>query len=131
MPQWNICWIIPSHGPVYPSFTNTIEVLKSLGIELGSSFRAEHVKRIEVNVWNSRYNGEGNGTLMFDGEEEIRLLMEHMVESEMWQLDGFKDALPVSNVEIFMDDGSTMQGVLVADNMTPEVLQLFAGISFE
>ncbi len=57
--------------------------------------------------------------------------MEHMVESEMWQLDGFKDALPVSNVEIFMDDGSTMQGVLVADNMTPEVLQLFAGISFE
>lgn len=117
--------------PVYPSFTNTIEVLKSLGIELGSSFRAEHVKRIEVNVWNSRYNGEGNGTLMFDGEEEIRLLMEHMVESEMWQLDGFKDALPVSNVEIFMDDGSTMQGVLVEDNMTPEVLQLFAGISFE
>ena len=53
--------------PVYPSFTNTIQVLEKMGVEPGAYFAAEHVSRISVDV-SSIVNGEEYGDGLPEGE---------------------------------------------------------------
>lgn len=140
--------------PVYPSFANTIQVLKELGIEPGACFTAENTDRILVDV-SSVVNAEEysnnlperealeqlrkansyyqeDGTLVFTEPEQIALLMNALRDQELADMNGmhepeqpFRYSLYVT---VILKDGSRIPAEFWPDNVTPEIEALFKGL---
>ena len=137
--------------PVYPSFTRTIQVLQSQGLEPGSFFAAEDVREIRIEVdellavsdtgeiiypqgeeleklqkENPYYRA--NGALVFNTPEAIETIMTALSESELDSMNGFYRKAPIQQAVVTMKNGSGLSAVFAADKMTPQVVELFRGL---
>lgn len=140
--------------PVYPSFTNTIQVLEKMGIEPGAYFTAEHVSRISVDV-SSVVNGkeysdglpEGealkriqkenpfyqeDGTLVFTEPEQIELLMGALRDRELADMNGMREPEQPARYDLYvtltLKDESRVSAEFWPDDVTPEMEALFKGL---
>lgn len=136
--------------PVYPSFTRTIKCLKDQGITPGAYFTPEAVSSVEVDVeWlfqNGREeelsalqqknpNYKGGGILEFEDQEDIKLLMDAMVQEEYYDFDYLYTPTesPFRKIrgKFILPTGETMNGVVTGERITPEFRKLFQGIPVE
>lgn len=139
--------------PVYPSFTNTIQVLEKMGVEPGAYFAAEHVSRISVDV-SSIVNGEEygdglpegealkqiqtenpfyqkDGTLVFTEQEQIELLMGALRDRELADMNGMREPEQPARYDLYVTltlDESTVSAEFWPDDVTPEIEALFKGL---
>lgn len=140
--------------PVYPSFTNTIQVLKELGLAPGTYFTAENTDQISVDVSSvanaEEYSGrlpEGealeqlqkenpfykeDGTLIFTEAEQIALLMNTLRDQELADMNGMHEPeQPVKygfHATVILKDGSRVSAEFWPDDITPETEALFKGL---
>ena len=140
--------------PVYPSFTNTIRVLKELGLEPGAYFTAENVSRISVDVSsvvNVEEYGDGlaegealeqlqkanpfyqeDGTLVFAEPEQIALLMNALRDRELADMNGMHEPEQPAGYSLYaavtLKDGSRVSAEFWPDDVTPEIEALFKGL---
>ena len=139
--------------PVYPSFTNTIQVLEKMGVEPGAYFAAEHVSRISVDV-SSIVNGEEygdglpegealkqiqtenpfyqkDGTLVFTEQEQIELLMGALRDRELADMNGMREPEQPARYDLYVTltlDESRVSAEFWPDDVTPEIEALFKGL---
>ena len=140
------------YWPIYPSFTRTIQILESQGEKPGTFFAPEQVKEITINVQNllkSSYSDipqeeelaelqkknpyyQEDGSLHFTDAHDIALLMDAMMEEEYYQMDQFhQPAGGFSYCQIELKGNQYVSGLIMEDRVTPEMLDLFAGIPME
>jgi len=139
--------------PVYPSFTNTIQVLEKMGVEPGAYFAAEHVSRISVDV-SSIVNGEEygdglpegealkqiqtenpfyqkDGTLVFTEQKQIELLMGALRDRELADMNGMREPEQPARYDLYVTltlDESRVSAEFWPDDVTPEIEALFKGL---
>ena len=139
--------------PVYPSFTNTIQVLEKMGVEPGAYFAAEHVSRISVDV-SSIVNGEEygdrlpegedlkqnqtentfyqkDGTLVFTEQEQLELLKGALRDRELADMNGMREPEQPARYDLYVTltlDESRVSAEFWPDDVTPEIEALFKGL---
>lgn len=143
--------------PVYPSFTRTIQILQSQGVNPGTIFSTENVKEINVDVrmlllrenrrggYSDMPKGEEltklqeknpyyrqEGMLQFTNPQDIAALMKHITENEYYRMDPLCQAggKPL-DCEITMKTNTSASGTIELDKMTPDLEKLFAGIPLD
>lgn len=136
--------------PVYPSFTNTLQILNKQGVKPGEYFNAEHVKEIVINVHSMFYNEntygdlpEGDelealrkvnpyyvedGYLRITDRNEINRLMDALTEEEFYYMAAFQPSFSSTYCEVKMDNNETISAQLLLSHMTPEIQNLFTGL---
>lgn len=137
--------------PVYPSFTHTREILKHQGADSGSYFTAGRVKSVTISVQNLFYDADpyrdlpkdeelaniqavnprytGDGNLKITKPEDIETVMNALMEDEFRSMDQFQEISgTISYCEVEMQNGVRLSGLILADRVTPEFMELFAGL---
>lgn len=137
--------------PVYPSFKRTIEVLKQQGVDPGTFFSWENIKKIEMRAENFLEETEEyrisypegreleaiqkenpyyqkDGSLIFEGDEALKIAMEAMADSNLSSLNGFNNATRLPGTQIYWKDGSISDGLFPDVYLTSQLKELFRGL---
>ena len=144
------------HWPVYPSFTNTLKVLETLGQRPETYFVPENTVSISIDVSSAFMDEYGvseelpqgetlsalqrenphyqeTGSLLFDAPKDIETLMPALRNRDLADMNGLckpeKELRYTMPVSVLMKDGSDIAATLWPDAITPEIEALFAGIA--
>ncbi len=135
--------------PVYPSFERTMSALNKLGVDVGRVVPDEQIKSVSLDMSNAmrelglrdledeelaaRYPVSGAGsTLVFEEPENIKLLLDAMVDEQSLNLNG----LCAAEVSVYVSAApsnltGSVSGYLQVNKITPEIKALFKGTPLE
>ncbi|RHR57647.1 ABC transporter permease [Clostridium sp. AF18-27] len=135
--------------PVYPSFKRTLSALEAHGIQVGDLVPDDEIRSVMLDMSGvmrelglreledeelaARYPVSGDGaTLVFEEPENIRLLMDAMVDEECLNFNGLCEAQVAVYVtaDTAAPTGRT-GGYLQTNKITPEIKALFKGTPLE
>ncbi|MCC8026479.1 MAG: DUF6449 domain-containing protein [Clostridium sp.] len=144
--------------PVYPSFTRTNRILEEQGVVPGSYFAPENADSVIVNVQPYLYRDDGSygelprgealeelqrmnpyyredGYLEITKQSDIKVMMQGMAQEDCFNLnylyDSGEDFLRGMSCSVMFQGGRIQDCIFTGENVTPELMKLFKGISIE
>lgn len=134
---------VTDYWPVYPSFRRTIAALESREILPGTYLKAEDISEIRgwlslplseeeiqtVQAVNPYYQEDGD--LLFDGRDEISLLLDASVTNSEYYMNILNQEAALGDYVNFSISYGSDRGhsfVLLQNKLTPELLELFRGL---
>lgn len=137
---------ISLNWPVYDSFAETLSLLRKQDIPAGELLLPEQVKQIRVDMgsilyWKDQPRSEEGisqlrsinpridekGILVFDQPEEIRELMTAIMDEQFYVMDFLYHSGDSMACQIQID-GAAVDGRLIRERITPQIVSLFGGI---
>lgn len=122
-----------NEGYIYPEFTDTLELIKSFGIELNKTFAIENIQSIDVTDYSSEAYESGDSTKTYTDVQSMQAILDAAVPSNYASLDDYFHHL--ENVDttvnfITPDSNNSKFGYMVFETGTiPEFVKNDLGLS--